>query len=45
MGGGVCRKDVETFSKDEFEFREARIVDGDKGDGVGVMGRLVNLMA
>ena len=33
--------DVETFSKDAFEFREARIVGGDKEAGVGVMGGLM----
>ena len=31
---------METFSKDVFEFREARIVYGNKGAGVGVMGGL-----
>ena len=39
---GVLRKlggeDVETFTKDTFEFRKDRIVDGDEGAGVGVMG-------
>ena len=29
-----------TFSEDAFEFSERRIVDGDMGAGVGLMGRL-----
>ena len=31
---------METFSENAFEFREARIVVGDKGAGVLVMGGL-----
>ena len=31
---------METFSEDAFGLREARIVGGDKGTGVGVMGGL-----
>ena len=31
---------METFTEDTFEFREARIVSGDEGAGVGVMGGL-----
>ena len=31
---------MRTFSKDAFEFREARIICGNKGGGVGVMGGL-----
>ena len=38
--GWVKEEDVETFSQDVYEFREAKIIDGDKGDGVGVMGVL-----
>ena len=34
MDGGVRGEDVETFSKDVFEFGEVRIVGGDKGTGV-----------
>ena len=37
---GVC-KDVKTFSKDAFEFREARMVYGNKGAGIWVLGTLV----
>ena len=29
---------METFTKDMFEFWEARIVGGDEGHGIGVMG-------
>ena len=29
---------METFMEDRFEFRKARIVGGDEGAGVGVMG-------
>ena len=28
---------MKTFSEDTFEFREARIVGGDRGAGVGIM--------
>ena len=31
---------MESLSEDVFEFRETRIVDGDKGTGVGVIGGL-----
>ena len=31
---------METFTEDTFEFRKARIVDGDEGAEVGVMGGL-----
>jgi hypothetical protein len=31
---------VETFTEDQFEFREAKIVSGDEETGVGVMGGL-----
>ena len=31
---------MKTFSDDAYEFREARIVDGDKGAGGGVIGGL-----
>ena len=34
---------METFTEDTFEFREARIVDGDEVAGVGVMGGLREL--
>jgi len=34
VDGGVRGEDVETFSKDVFEFGEVRIVGGDKGTGV-----------
>jgi hypothetical protein len=34
---------VETFTEDMFEFWEARIVGGDEGAGVGVMGGLKGL--
>ena len=40
MNGGRRGEDVEIFMEDTFEFREARIVGGDKGAGVGVMGVL-----
>ena len=36
-------EDVETFTEDPFEFREARIVGGYEGAGVGVMGGLRGL--
>ena len=41
--GGVGGEDVETFTEDTFEFREARIVGGDEGAGVRVMGGLRGL--
>ena len=34
---------METFMEDTFEFRVARIVGGDEGAGVGVMGGLSRL--
>ena len=34
---------METFTEDMFEFWEARIVGGDEGAGVGVMGGLKGL--
>ena len=34
---------METFTEDTFEFGKARIVDGDEGAGVGVMGGLREL--
>ena len=34
---------METFTKDMFQFREARIVGGDEGVGVGVIGGLRGL--
>ena len=34
---------METFTKDTFEFRKARIVGGDEGAEVGVMGGLREL--
>ena len=34
---------METFMEDTFEFRKARIVDGDEGVGVGVIGGLRGL--
>ena len=34
---------METFTEDTFEFRKARIVGGDEGAGVGVMGGLRGL--
>ena len=34
---------METFTENPFEFREARIVDGAEGPGVGVMGGLKGL--
>ena len=34
---------METFTEDTFEFWEARILGGDKGAGVGVMGGLKGL--
>ena len=34
---------METFTEDTFEFRKARIVGGDEGAGVGVMGVLRGL--
>ena len=36
---------MDTFSKDGFKFREARIVGDDKGARDGVMGGLEDLMA
>ena len=41
--GGVCGEDVETFTEDPFEFRKARIVGGDEGAEVGVVGGLSGL--
>ena len=38
--GGVEGEDVETFTEYTFEFRKARIVGGDEGAEVGVMGGL-----
>ena len=38
MVGGVWREDVKTISKNAFEFREARLIWGNKGTGVVVMG-------
>ena len=38
--GGVCGEDVETFTEDPFEFWKSRIVGGDKGAEVVVMGGL-----
>ena len=35
---------METFSEDVFEFREARLIGGDKGAGVGVIDGLGDLM-
>ena len=32
---------MKTFPKDAFEFRKARIVYGNKGGGVGIMGGLI----
>ena len=34
---------METFPKDMFKFRKARIVDGDEGARVGVLGGLRGL--
>ena len=34
---------METFTEDTLEFRKARIVGGDKGAGVGVMGGLTGV--
>ena len=34
---------METFTEDMFEFRKARIVGGDEGAGIGVMGGLRGL--
>ena len=34
---------METFKEDMFEFRKARIVGGDEGAGIGVMGKLRGL--
>jgi hypothetical protein len=34
---------VETFTEDTFEFQKARIVGGDEGAGIGVMGGLRGL--
>ena len=36
-------EDVETFTEDTFEFRKARIVGGDEGADVGVIGGLREL--
>ena len=41
--GGVCGEDEETFTEDPFEFRKARIVGGDEGAEVGVVGGLSGL--
>ena len=43
---GHCRpgEDMETFSRDKFEFGKARIVYGNRGDGVRVMDGLGELM-
>ena len=38
--GGLREEGMETFSKDVFEFREARILGGDEGAGVGVLNEL-----
>ena len=39
MGSRVRGKYVKAFSKNEFKFREARIVFGNKGAGVGNVDR------
>ena len=36
---------MKAFSKDAFDFRKARIVHGNKGAGVGVIGGLEDLTA
>ena len=38
MGSGIGRENVETFSKDVFQFGEARIECGGKGAEVGILG-------
>ena len=40
VSGGVWEEDMEIFTKDMFEFREVRIVGGDKGIGVPIIGGL-----
>ena len=34
---------METFTEDAFEFRKARVVGGDEGAMVGVMGGLMGI--
>ena len=42
---GIQGEDVETFSKDTIEFSKARIICGNKGAVVWIMGGLGNLVA
>ena len=43
QSGGVWGEDVETFTEDTFGFQEARIVGGNEGAGVVVLGGLRGL--
>ena len=40
MGSTIRDEDGKTFSKDMFEFRQTRIVCGNKGVAVGMISRL-----